>query len=635
MNILDRKSNKNEFFIIYKVFMIIIVITCADMSTGTIVIAKSVFPLNEKPISIACGRNSVIVAGSSGRVFSVKVSWTDKPGGNVTFEKMKDRGLERKEIIEVSGINEHFLAVCKDGKVLARGSNNYCQLGLGEGQSEASEFTEIKSLSKHKIISASAGFYHSLFITLEGKVLACGYNNFGELLIYTPTPKVYLPIETTITSGASFCIAGCNISLVFVDCEAPSNTPNRSIVWEEKNEAANSSTDEVSRLKEEDSKLKEKVSKLEEENSKQKEIVFNLTKENSEQKEKFSKLEEENSKEKEEFQKLLHQLEEENAQLKRENSQLKENLISLKSKEQQHSHSQPPEKSFRILGEEEIQNLDKLEDIGSGGGGKVTKVAKKELYALKQMIVNDLNATKVRNFIQEYEIMNILHHPNVLDAIGIFMSSASIPPCILLEYCPTNLQKAVESMSFSNTETVKVIYQIAEGMKYIHSKKVIHRDLKPTNILLSSDGTVKICDFGISKLMTIEEQTMTRGLGSQKFMAPEILNEEDNYDEKVDVYSFGVVVFFVLSSGQLPKIKLFDIPKGKKAEIPPSFTEFSKNLINDCWNLDPKDRPSFEEIVDRMIKNNFNLVLLNKTEIRNVEAFVKQHASKIQQITQQ
>ena len=101
-------------------------------------------------------------------------------------------------------------------------------------------------------------------------------------------------------------------------------------------------------------------------------------------------------------------------------------------------------------------------------------------------------------------------------------------------------------MSFSNTETVKVIYQIAEGMKYIHSKKVIHRDLKPTNILLSSDGTVKICDFGISKLMTIEEQTMTRGLGSQKFMAPEILNEEDNYDVKVDAYSFGIVVFFVI-----------------------------------------------------------------------------------------
>ena len=63
--------------------------------------------------------------------------------------------------------------------------------------------------------------------------------------------------------------------------------------------------------------------------------------------------------------------------------------------------------------------------------------------------------------------------------------------------------------------------------------------MKPTNILI--DGLVKIADFGISKLMTIEEPTMTRGIGSQKFMAPEIINEEDHYNEKVDVYSFGVL----------------------------------------------------------------------------------------------
>ena len=71
--------------------------------------------------------------------------------------------------------------------------------------------------------------------------------------------------------------------------------------------------------------------------------------------------------------------------------------------------------------------------------------------------------------------------------------------------------------------------------------------------------------------MTIEEQTMTRGIGSRMLMAPEILD-----DEKVDVYSFGVVVFFILSGGELPKIKLSDIFKGKKAELPSSFTDFSK-----------------------------------------------------------
>ena len=98
----------------------------------------------------------------------------------------------------------------------------------------------------------------------------------------------------------------------------------------------------------------------------------------------------------------------------------------------------------------------------------------------------------------------MMDHQNILKAKGFFMSSKKIPPCILLEYCPLSLQKAIEDKIFSNEELAKIIYQITEGMKYIHFKKVIHRDLKPTNILITSDGTVKICDFGISKLMTLE-----------------------------------------------------------------------------------------------------------------------------------
>ncbi|KAK8840772.1 hypothetical protein M9Y10_027594 [Tritrichomonas musculus] len=259
------------------------------------------------------------------------------------------------------------------------------------------------------------------------------------------------------------------------------------------------------------------------------------------------------------------------------------------------------------------------------------KVAMKQIYALKQMILNKSNFKNLQHFIQEYEIISMLDHPNVVDAIGIFMSNKSIPPSILLEYCPNNLQKAIEDKAFSKEEVVEIIYQIAEVMKYIHSKKIIHRDLKPTNILIANDGTVKICDFGISKMMTIEEQTMTGGVGSQKFMAQEIINEDDYYDEKVDVYSFGVVVFFILGGGKLPMIKIFDIPKGKKAEIPSSFTEFSKMLINACWNFDSKDRPSFRVILDNMERSRYNLVQLNKAEIKNVESFEKQHKTKIPQ----
>ena len=122
---------------------------------------------------------------------------------------------------------------------------------------------------------------------------------------------------------------------------------------------------------------------------------------------------------------------------------------------------------------------------------------------------------------------------------------------------------------------------------------------------------------------------MTRGVGSQKFMAPEIINEEDYYDEKVDVYSFGVLLFFIMTGGLLPKIRMFDILKGKKAEIPSSFTEFSKKLINDCWNFEAKDRPSFKDIVEEMAKNHYNLFKLSKSEVNNIETFVKQHKEKL------
>lgn len=86
---------------------------------------------------------------------------------------------------------------------------------------------------------------------------------------------------------------------------------------------------------------------------------------------------------------------------------------------------------FRILEEEEIKNLERLEEIGYGGGGKVTKEAMKKLYDLKETTFKNLEPKNIQKFINEYEIMNMLHHPNVLEAIGIFISIKRIPPSIL------------------------------------------------------------------------------------------------------------------------------------------------------------------------------------------------------------
>lgn len=91
-------------------------------------------------------------------------------------------------------------------------------------------FTEILSLRGYEIRAAYAGCTHSLFETREGKILSCGSNLYGQLLLSNgPGGNVYLPIETAITEGASFCIAGEYISSVFIGNRPPLNTPNMRI----------------------------------------------------------------------------------------------------------------------------------------------------------------------------------------------------------------------------------------------------------------------------------------------------------------------------------------------------------------------------------------------------------------------
>ena len=258
------------------------------------------------------------------------------------------------------------------------------------------------------------------------------------------------------------------------------------------------------------------------------------------------------------------------------------------------------------------------------------KVYKKEAYALKEMNASEPAQRNFGHFVGECELLCALDHPNIEKTHGIFMGDADRRPCMLLEFCAGNLETAVQKKALGSVESGFCLYQVAEGMKYVHSRGIIHRDLKPSNILFGSDGMIKIGDFGIARLMTTGEQSsMTRGFGTQKFMAPEILDESDTYDEKVDVYSFGVLCFFVLSGGEMPRIKLSEILSGKKAAIPPSFSDFSKSLVSDCWNFNAKDRPSFSEIVSRMEENEYRMLPLEPSQVSEIKNKAKQHKAKI------
>jgi serine/threonine protein kinase len=171
-------------------------------------------------------------------------------------------------------------------------------------------------------------------------------------------------------------------------------------------------------------------------------------------------------------------------------------------------------------------------------------------------------------------------------------------------------------------------------MEYIHFKKLIHRDLKLDNVLLTKEGIAKISDFGISRFENDKSQTKTMRVGTALYMAPEVILT-NNYNQKCDVFSYSIMMYQVLTN-KIDDVYKEETKKNKK-EIelveegnynvefkvandpnyrPKISTNFEKkefevfiDLMKRCWQNDPKDRPGFNEITMTLqeIYENFNI----------------------------
>lgn len=178
--------------------------------------------------------------------------------------------------------------------------------------------------------------------------------------------------------------------------------------------------------------------------------------------------------------------------------------------------------------------------------------------------------------------------------------------CIIMEYCPYGPLQAIlkEQDVVQPRRLVNWSREIALGMQYLHTHKIIHRDLKSPNILIGHNEIVKISDFGTSREWN-EISTKMSFAGTVAWMAPEVIRNEP-CSEKVDIWSFGVVLWEMLtcecpyrdvdSSAIIWGVGNYSL----HLPIPPTCPEGFTLLINLCWKAKPKNRPSFRIILNHL-----------------------------------
>lgn len=206
-----------------------------------------------------------------------------------------------------------------------------------------------------------------------------------------------------------------------------------------------------------------------------------------------------------------------------------------------------------------IEGYDMLECRGKGGMGQVYRAIQKSLGREVAIKTLDLGLAKhqasIMRFTKEAAAMARLRHPNIVQVID--RGSSRQRHYFVMEFVDgPSLRELLREGAFAPPEALQIMLQLARTMAYAHKQGVIHRDLKPENILYTSDGVLKVADFGLAgvEAETTHIRKLTRSfvsMGTECYMAPEQRRDAKNVDFRADLYSMGVI-FFELLTNQLP-----------------------------------------------------------------------------------
>ena len=227
----------------------------------------------------------------------------------------------------------------------------------------------------------------------------------------------------------------------------------------------------------------------------------------------------------------------------------------------------------------QFPQLEILECLGRGGMGVVYKARQKtlnRLVALKLLAPERVGDVKfAERFAREAQALAALNHPNIVTIYDFGQAGGFY--FLLMEFVDgLNLRQLLRMRKFSPEEALTIVPPLCDALQFAHDRGIVHRDIKPENILLDKEGSVKVADFGIAKMLgagsgaagfgepAAPPSATQSALGTPGYSAPEQRSDPQRADNRADIYSLGVV-FYELLTGELPDKKIE--PPSKKVQI--------------------------------------------------------------------
>ncbi|KAL4711526.1 hypothetical protein ACJJTC_000542, partial [Scirpophaga incertulas] len=266
-------------------------------------------------------------------------------------------------------------------------------------------------------------------------------------------------------------------------------------------------------------------------------------------------------------------------------------------------HDSPVQQTF--VEEIDYSEIRELSVVGKGAFGVVWKGLWRNTFVAVKHINSE---AEKREFAIEVRQLSRVSHPNIVRLYGACTKGAHV--CLVMEYAEGgslyNVLHHRPKPKYTAAHAMSWAKQCAEGVAYLHAMKpkpLIHRDLKPPNLLLVAGGQrLKICDFGTA---ADKATYMTNNKGSAAWMAPEVF-EGSTYTEKCDVFSWGIILWEVLSrrkpfeeGGSAYRI-MWAVHTGRRPDLIEGCPEPIEQLMTQCWHKMPSMRPSMAEVVKIM-----------------------------------